>query len=76
MVIFNDYDRNYIQNDDAIINVWFIEEGTSSPLPAIVCVQSQSLKEDTNEDIETITSGSNSNGCYPIIGDASCGCCH
>lgn len=76
LVIFNDYDRNYIENDDAIINVWFIEEPTTSPLPAIVSVQSQSLKEDKDEDISILMDSNVNNTSYSIIGDASCNCYH
>lgn len=75
LVIFNDFHRNYIENNDALINIWFIQDDFDKPYKpdAIVSIDYQSLKEDAKEDVEII--GTGYDGFCSIVGDASCGCC-
>lgn len=70
LVILNDYNRNYIKNDDGIINVWFCEKIKTAPPHVIISIKYQSLKENEKQkDFEIILSNTPGN---IIIGDASC----
>lgn len=72
LIIFNDYSRQYIENEDAIINVRFNEEYIIPP-HEIVSIQAQSIKSN-NHDIEVININNNQDRYCSIIGDVNCGC--
>ena len=77
MIIFNDFYRNNVQNDDAVITTWFMEDVNEQALKphAIICIDCQSLKQDAKEDVQIMSKSYANEGPCSIIGDASCGCC-